>query len=111
MTIKNPDSQFRVIVMLWTGNHKGEQPFYSAAQKNLLNAITMVQQLHANKAIDSQVRSYRIQEDITPEKGRSTWRELDYSDWCDLAWPPKPAGPAPGIVSAREQNRLGINTR
>lgn len=81
--IIDPDHQFRLVMTVWSGNHRGEQPFYSAAQKNLLDVITLVRQIQANKALDSQVRSYKIQEN-TETASRPVWHQLDYTDWCDL---------------------------
>lgn len=90
MTISNPDNQFRVVVKLWMGNYKGEQPFYSATQSNLLGAIEMVQAFGAGP-LNPHARSYKIQENMnTFFSGPPQWKELDNSDWADLAWPSKP---------------------
>ena len=80
MAITDPDHRFRLMMKVWAGNYKGEQPFYSAPQKNLLEVIQLVKQIQANKALDSQVRSYVIHEQI----GKGEWETLDYSDWKDL---------------------------
>lgn len=83
--IIDPDHQFRLVMTIWSGNHRGEQPFYSAPQKNLLDVITLVRQIQANKALDSQVRSYKIQENVNPVTDwDERWHVLDYTDWCDL---------------------------
>lgn len=80
MTISDPEHRFRVVILLWAGNYRGEQPFYSAAQNNLENAITLLRQIQANAALNSQIRSYVIHEQI----GKGEWETLDYSDWRDL---------------------------
>jgi hypothetical protein len=83
VSITNPDSNFRLMVKVWAGNYKGEQPFYSATQKNLMEVLRLVKAIQASP-LHAQVRSYVLQEDLTPEKPRPTWKELDYSDWSDL---------------------------
>ena len=80
MSITNPEHRFRLRLLLWAGNYRGEQPFTSAPQRSLLDVLTLVKEIKRNKAIDSQVRSYVIQEELD----ESVWTTLDYSDWCDL---------------------------
>jgi len=82
--IVDPDhNQFRLRLLFWAGNYRGEQPFTSAPQKNLEEAIYLVRQIQANKALHTQVLSYVIQENqATTEVPR--WHTLDYTDWCDL---------------------------
>lgn len=83
MAIENPDHQFRLVMILWGGNYRGEQPFYSAPQKNLLDVIMLAKQIKAQSALHSQVRSYKIQEQMGTAEFPA-WRELDHSDWCNL---------------------------
>ena len=79
MSITDPEHRFRVMIKLWGGNYKGEQPFYSAPQKNLLEVVHLVRQIQAGP-VHHQIRSYVIHEELSDNR----WQELDYSDWCDL---------------------------
>lgn len=83
MAITDPQhNQFRLRLLFWAGNYKGEQPFTSAPQKNLDEVILLVRQIQAS-GLHTYVRSYVIQENqATTEVPR--WQTLDYTDWCDL---------------------------
>lgn len=90
MTIADPEHRFRLMFKVFLSPYEGEQPFYSAAQDNLLGVIQLVQAI-ARSPLHPHIRSYVIQEEIVTVS-RDTfkrWETLDYTDWCDLAWPRK----------------------
>jgi hypothetical protein len=84
MAVIDPDHRFRLMMKIWSGNYRGEQPFYSAPQKNLAEVLTLVKQIQANAALHSQVRSYVIHEQIGGTDPHPVWATLDYTDWSDL---------------------------
>ena len=82
MAIENPNHRFRLQMLLWGGNYRGEQPFTSAPQKHFADVLMLVKGIQ-NSGVHPHVRSYVIQEEVG-EGLIPRWSSLDYSDWKDL---------------------------
>lgn len=106
MTIADPNHRFRLMFKVHLDPYEGERSFYSSTQDNLHGVLRLVQAV-ARSPLHPHVRSYVIHEETYPKSPHPSWHELEYSDWCDLAWPPKTKEEGHPLASAPAERTEG----